>query len=74
MLPTRYPITESDITLHRANLRQDLTTDKPERTTTLEGIYHWLAEYAKLTPEQKQEAENMAHSASARANNGEGDE
>jgi hypothetical protein len=61
VLPTRHALTDSDIATHRANLRHDLASGNPERkSTTLEGIYHWLSEYKNLTPEERANAEAMA--------------
>jgi hypothetical protein len=61
------PLTASEATRQQANLRDDLKkpVGHPDRSATLEGIYHWLAEYAKLTPEQKAELEESVKSGKA---------
>lgn len=55
------PLTDGDVVRERANFREDLgKPTSPERSKTLEGIYHWLESYKSLTPEEKAELEKRA--------------
>lgn len=56
----RKPIDDATIAQERANLRRDLASDNPERSSTLEGIYSWLKVYGSLTPEQRAERTEAA--------------
>lgn len=56
------PLSESQVTQERANLREDLKKpeDHPARRTTLEGIYFWISAYMALSEEEKAELEDDA--------------
>ena len=48
------PLTDTRVTIERANLRSDLSAQTAKRSETLDRIYYWLEQYLNL-PESERE-------------------
>lgn len=51
------PLTEKVVAKRRTELREDLSSDSPERSETLDRIYYWLAVYMELPQEERERLE-----------------